>query len=309
MKFDFIISKPFKRANFTYPILSDNFGEELLVFADMLKDYSRGILGNVFISDIPPKPKKLHKLDYNKKYSCDTLIMITGNLEADNINEDAILYNIKAKRRILFVTDHYMLKKYYKPDKYTTVFINSIPLFKNAKSLNTTFLRYKFYKQYKETGNHFLTNKKGVFLGGDKNRENKFKEYVIRPDIDFYGYSRLLGVENKIDLHETVSRLSSYTYSPIFHSKYFCDIKLTTVRLLECAIFGLVPIIDKDYKHFDDSQKIYNEFIVKDYMDAYNRIIKNVTNIKNHIDIYHKLYMEYEENVFKYNFDKYIINV
>jgi len=72
-------------------------------------------------------------------------------------------------------------------------------------------------------------------------------DYVVRPDIDFYGKMESLNINKIIDRQTAYNILKTRTYSPVFFDQRVDELHFVTARPLELMLFGVVPFVDKKY--------------------------------------------------------------
>lgn len=308
---DIVVYKPKKFVDFYNPAKSDNYGEEVYMMAKMLYEYDDnlyiGVLSkNNIIKNINNGIVDISSLlENDKKEKADYLIMITGYLSQ---NEEAkVLDIINAKKKILFVTDLFCVKE-YNLHNYDIIVTPTKPSYfsvkKNVRFFNISNLRSKFlFDNFKPKKVPYIDRlRKGIYIGHDY-FVDKFKEYVVRPNIKFYGKAKSFNIYNPIKNSKVLSTLSKYLYSPIFYNNTCMVAGLVTARLVELAIAGVVPIIDYTYYPYNNQHKLYNNLMCKDYesfieiankidYDFYNFVIdKHKITIENELsNLNSKLY-------------------
>lgn len=297
-----VIYKPKKFVDFYDPSNIENYGEEVYMMSKLLNKYDKklkigilsknnidGSLGNIYnISNI---------LKTNDKRKVDYLIMITGYLSPNE--ENTILDFINAEEKILFVTDLFCVKD-YNLRNYDIIITPTKPSYFNVKKdiryFNISNLRSKFlldnFGGFKiPSYKHKI--KRGIYIGHDY-FVDKFKEYVMRPKIHFYGKAKTFNIYNPIRNSRVLLTLSKYLYSPIFYNNMCMTAGLTTARLVELAIAGVVPIIDYTYFPYNNQHKLYGDLMCKDYESFLDNVDKINCDFYKFVLDRHKITIENE---------------
>jgi len=308
--YDVVLYKPGRFANFLNPKKTQTFGEEVIQTANMLlsvdKSLKIGILSRNNVS------RNSNIFDVSKKdiILTNKLVVFSGYFDIETEND--IMERVKSNERILISTDFNCFKKHNTRlyDKVVCHFDPSNVKHKNAVFFPNSLLRCKFIMDnfYKKT-NYLKTYKnrkrKVVFIGSDVEKLEKFKEYVLRPNVDFYGKSKMFYIHKPLSIKGTFLKLKEYRYTIIFHNPLYEHIRLTSSRLIEASLSGCIPIIDYTYKPYNNDASEYEDCYVNSYenMVKFIRLTRDINFYKSilerHERLLYKSFSDIENKVYK----------
>ncbi|MEK6880587.1 MAG: hypothetical protein AABY22_13300, partial [Nanoarchaeota archaeon] len=111
----------------------------------------------------------------------------------------------------------------------------------------------------------------GIFIGNERDRSKKFKEYVVDTNIYFRGKSETYKIDKKANRQELTKLLKKYIYSPVFSGDEQNKNGFVSQRYFENCLHGIINFIDTD---FDKNELIikHNDWRrVKDGNDLLNK--------------------------------------
>ena len=251
---------------------------------DIAKDtnvWSREIVGlSKLLADRGHEVVLTSSTDYNGNYNnvsrgqiydkCDVFVVFNGAFSKQEIKENKVLEAANCEKKVLIASDLDLTKTEHELDEYDYVLTaTKKQICKNSEY--GAVEHYHMYKQEMYKGGWEVRQHRGVFIGHDRHKVEKMLDYVIRPDIDFYGKMESLNINKIIDRQTAYNILKTRTYSPVFFDKRVEDLDFVTARPLELMLFGVVPFIDIRYDMGELQFKLSDHRRVRNYQEMYEK--------------------------------------
>lgn len=298
LKLKIAIYKPLKKIFWDLKNDYNVWSREIVGFSKMMADKGHEIY---FLTDndYDGSYKNIYNYqekEFERETVFDVLVVFNGAFSLQEETEDNMFDKYSFNKSVLIASDYDLAVNEHDSKKYDIVLTAS-------KDIDGwEYGAVEHYHMYGETmfkGGWEGRKNKGIFVGYDRHKEEKFLEYVMRPEFDFFGKALSLNINKMVLRDEAYSLLTKYVYSIVFFDKRVTDVNFVTARPLELILFGLLPIIDIDYdKGHLQFPKDY-PFKVSNYREFLG--VKNSIHKKNFLHWQEKLQTWMTENVMNGN--------
>jgi hypothetical protein len=117
-----------------------------------------------------------------------------------------------------------------------------------------------------------------VFGGNERNRTKDFIEYIIRPNVEYYGKSSTFSPEdNRLPTQEYMKLFRRTKYSIVIADKEYNQNGFITQRYYECLANDVIPFVD--YKYDQDNIAIKQDDFRRVY--GYEDVLKKIKILEN----------------------------
>jgi len=176
----------------------------------------------------------------------DVFVVFNGAFSKQKTTEKEIFDSLKCGQTMLIASDLDLTRTEHDFELYDNISTATKELIWQHSEYGAVE-HYHMYGQEMYKGGWEARQHRGVFVGHDRHKVEKMLDYVVRPDIDFYGKMESLNINKIIDRQTAYNILKTRTYSPVFFDQRVDELHFVTARPLELMLFGVVPFVDKKY--------------------------------------------------------------
>lgn len=245
------------------------------------------------------KSDKVGVFNLQKKY--DVALVFNGPIKSKQMEEKKLMHLVRCSEDVRYVlTDMRLilpkdLQIYF--NKTLTQSFQNIDEIITDQSYNgmPQSILYGNKEKYKNINKEDKDKGKMIFGGTERNRTDDFIEYIYRPNIEFYGKSPTLGLEdNRLPVDRYMRKLEKAQFTIVIADKKYNDNNFITQRFYEAILNKIVPFIDSKY---DKGNYIIdnNSFL---RVSSYKEMILKANAIKSNKNLY-EAYLKYLEKYAK----------
>lgn len=241
-------------------------GHKIIILSKTDYDYNKHHIENVGIGNVNDA----------KQFNFDILFVSNGVFDRDQLTEDLLLDKVNAKNNVLIGTDLTLLENYHDYKKYDVVLTQT--KYQPHKNWHYGHLEKLFAYGEEVNKNSPDTRKhKAIFIGHERDRYDDIKEFVIRPDVDWYGKSPTLDTRNMATKSQVIDMLGKYKFNIIIADPMYYLYGFITQRYYEGCLHGCINLVIDKYDKFNICLTDDDPRRIKNYEDLHY-LIKNLSN-------------------------------
>lgn len=264
--------KPYKKTCFDFNSDDNNYGGSqenvnlMKIFAEhghefyifSKTDYQENI-PNIYIGNINDIPK----LDY--------IFISNGVFEKDQFTEEEITNKFRkyCDQIVLLETDLSLSRKYHDINNYDII-LSQGPTNEYREYAHLEKLIIYKHKIFKNSWDSRFFDV--VFIGTERDRTNKIVEYIMRPNVTWFGKSNTFKINNKVNRLKLAESLTEHFVSIVMSGDEQNSDGFVSQRYFENSLFGCINLIDHEYDNTELNIRHDDWRRVKNYLDVFNKI-------------------------------------
>lgn len=198
----------------------------------------------------------------------DIIFLSNGKMDSKIYTENKLVefLNSKCYDLILLETDLTLSLDNHTLSKYKLIFSQSKHRGIYAHLEKLCLYKHKLYKN-----NFKQRTKSGIFIGHERDRKNKIFEYVVRPNMKWFGKSLSLNLNTKIGKNDVDKSLSKYLYTIVISGDIQNAMCFVSQRYFENCAAGIINFVDYEYDRDELIIKRDDWRRVKNYEEFFNK--------------------------------------
>lgn len=294
MTMDVEIYKPYKKILFDDELDTNSWSREIVNFAKILASHQH----NVFITSDTDYQNNISNI-YKGQCSHPQYVFISNGLwDKDSRTEFDVVSEARKKGAQVFLLETDLLLSPLHKEQYDGVLTQN-----TQSSLYSHLEKLILYQHPIYTDSFHDRIKEGVFVGYERDRTSQISEYIVRPNMNWFGKSETFNINNKATKSQLTDVLRKYLYTITISGQNQNEHNFVSQRYYENILHGIINFVDSQYDKSGQLLSINHFRRVKNYIELRHKL--NMIDDK----LFNELQQEQFDEIHKYTDGQFLYNI